>query len=208
VRLEGCCRGPWACVLACVALLGFAQQAAADEKQPRIRMGIFTSKDARIDMTLPFTDADGVQLPLSRLVIPDKPFILVPIFYKCPRLCSLTFGGVIELINALPLTLGIDYSVVSYSFNPQEGPNDAREKRTEVVRRLKKQPAPPSGWAFVTGSPGSISALNDQLGFRIRLADKEIEHSSAIFVVSPDGTVRRYFAGIEFNVEKVQRTLQ
>lgn len=173
----------------------------ADTRQPR--MGIFTKPGATVDLTLPLVDEEGRAMPLRDFIRSGKPFILVPIFYKCPRLCGLTFGGVIELVNNLPEKLGEDYVVVSYSFNPKEGPKDAQEKRSEVFQRLKVKPVPTTGWRFLTASSESINALNESIGFRVRMADTQFEHSSAIFIVSPSGVVQKYFAGVEFNPKLV-----
>lgn len=178
----------------------------ADTRQPS--MGIFTMPGATVDLTLPLVDEEGRTMPLRDFIPRGKPFILVPIFYKCPRLCGLTFGGVIELVNNLPEKLGDDYVVVSYSFNPKEGPEDAKEKRSEVLQRLKMQPVPAVGWRFLTARSEIINTLNESIGFRVRMADTQFEHSSAIFIVSPSGVVRRYFAGVEFDSKRVSATLR
>ena len=60
---------------------------------------------------------------------------------------------------------------------------------------------------FLIADADTIKRVNDQLGFRVRFAEKELEHSSAIFVVTPGGEVRRYFAGVEFNPELVAKAL-
>ena len=196
-------KGRALCIIA--ALFFCAPVVVADN--PSSKMGIFTSKDARVDTGLQFTDATGKVGSLSSFVLPTKPFILVPIFYQCPRLCGLTFSGLVELVKALPLTLGKDYSVVSYSFNPEEGPQQSSAMRATVTRMLDKT-VPLDSWRFLTADRTVITAINDQLGFRVRYADKELEHSSAIFILSPDGKVRRYFAGVHFNSEKVAAVLQ
>ena len=180
--------------------------ALADSESPR--MGIFTKPNARVDLTRSFVDAHGETAPLGALVLPERPFILVPVFYKCPRLCGLTVSGVVALINQIPLALGRDYSVVFYSFNPDDTSADATEKRVKTVKRIEKQPVPPEAIRFLTTKPGDIAAINEELGFRVRYADKELEHSSAIFLVAPNGTVLRYFAGIEFNPGKVAAVLR
>lgn len=193
-------------LLAFVGISFFAaSQALSDNRQPR--MGIFTKPGTIIDLTLPFSDEEGRTAPLGDFVQSGKPFILVPIFYKCPRLCGLTFSGVIELVKSLPEKLGDDYVVVTYSFNPEEGPQEAQEKRKEVFKRIEREPTPSAGWRFLTGSPQSIDALNDSIGFRVRMADTQFEHSSAIFIVSPRGVVRKYFAGVEFDPKRVSASL-
>lgn len=178
----------------------------ADGRQPR--MGIFTKSDARLAMSLEFVDSGGARGSLKELVLAERPFILVPVFYKCPRLCGLTVSGVVDLVNHLPLSLGDDYSVIFYSFNPDDTTKDAAEKRASTLSRLAQKPVSPSALRFLTASAATIQAINEQLGFRIRYADKELEHSSAIFIVRPDGTVRRYFAGVEFSPTRVGQVLQ
>lgn len=194
------------CYVALAAVWGvLASPLLADTRQPR--MGIFTKPGATVDLTLPLVDEEGRTMPLRDFIPSGKPFILVPIFYKCPRLCGLTFGGVIELVKSLPEKLGDDYVVVTYSFNPEEGPQEAQEKRKEVFKRIEREPTPSAGWRFLTGSPQSIDALNDSIGFRVRMADTQFEHSSAIFIVSPRGVVRKYFAGVEFDPKRVSASL-
>ncbi len=180
--------------------------AVADVREPR--MGIFTKPGARVDLALPFTDSTGTTVPLKELTIPGRPFILVPIFYRCPRLCGMTVSGVVELVNHVPLTLGTEYSVVMYSFNPDDTTGDAAEKHAKTVSRIDTQPVPAQAVRFLTAKPEVISAMNDALGFRVRFADKELEHSSAIFIVGPDGAVARYFGGVEFDPAKVAQALR
>jgi protein SCO1/2 len=171
-------------------------------------MGIFTKPDAGIDLTRSFVDSSGANGPLQGFLLGDRPFILVPIFYRCPRLCGLTVSGVVELVNHLTLELGRDYSVVMYSFNPDDTRRDAEEKRAKMVARINKKPLSSASVRFLTAKPEVISSTNDELGFRVRYADKELEHSSAIFVVTPDGGVVRHFAGVEFNPSKVAQALR
>ena len=181
---------------------------SADASPRPPRMGVFTKPDATIDMDLTFVNEEGREVTLRDHSAADKPFILIPTFYQCPRLCGLTFSGVIALINELPLSLGKDYSVVSYSFNPGEGAKEATTKRDSVFKRLKIPEVDRDGWQFLTGGADAIEKLNAQLDFRVRMADKEFEHSSAIFVVGPDGDVRKYFTGVEFDPKKVSDVLR
>ena len=190
-------------VIGGVAWVGGAAQ--ADTRQPR--MGIFTKPGAEIDLSSEFVDSRGKRGELRSKLLPTKPFILVPIFYRCPRLCGLTVSGVIELVNRLPLTLGQDYSVIFYSFNPEDTVEDAAQKREKMVGRISSKLHSDNGVTFLVADADTIKRVNDQLGFRVRFAEKELEHSSAIFVVTPGGEVRRYFAGVEFNPELVAKAL-
>lgn len=190
----------------CVLMSSVSADLGADERQPR--MGIFTKPGTRVDLARQFTDSDGTGASLQEFLIKGRPFILVPIFYRCPRLCGLTVSGVVDLVNRLELRLGSDYSVVMYSFNPDDTTKDAAEKLAKMVARIGGQPVSPQAVRFLTATPEVISATNEALGFRVRYADAELEHSSAIFVVSPDGAVVRYFAGVEFNPTRVSTALR
>lgn len=192
--------------VASISCFVLPSQIEATPRQPR--MGIFTKPDARIDMALSFVDTSGAGVTLAEAVPDSKPFILVPIFYQCPRLCGLTMSGVVDLVNALPLKLGSDYRVIAYSFNPADTPAQAQEKRAKAVQRLTSQPVEPASFLFLTATAETITAINRQLDFRVRYADKELEHSSAIFIVRPDGTIVRYFAGVEFNPDRVAMALR
>lgn len=179
-------------------------QSWADRDAPK--MGIFTKKDAAIDLGLQFQDAQGRQVTLAQLVKKDTPVILVPIFYDCPRLCGLTTAGVVKLVNSLPERLGADYTIIAYSFNSQETAAAALKKKQAVFAQLKSPPHD-ADWEFLVGSESSVLRLSEQIGFRFRRADQELEHSSAIFVLSPQGRVRGYVAGVEFPVKKIEALL-
>lgn len=189
-----------------LVLLNCFLVAEARGERRSAKMGVFTKDGAEIDLKLPFADASGRAGPLKSFLKPGRPFILVPTFYRCPRLCSLTVSGLLEYVNQSKLRLGNDYSIVMYSFNPAEGPAEACEKELATLRRVERD-SDETGWKFLTGSEGSISQLNGELDFRVRMADKEFEHSSAIFVFSPEGRLRRYFAGVEFPTTKVDAAL-
>lgn len=186
-------------VLLCVAVHG-------EGRQPR--MGIFTKEGAHVDLSLQFVDSEGTRGSLRSMVSPSRPFILVPIFYRCPRLCGLTLSGVSALVDQLSLTLGEDYSVIAYSFNPDDTVADASDKRRMMLESLSRKPIQSGAVRFLLGDRETITAINDQLGFRVRYADKELEHSSAIFIVSSQGEVRRYFAGVEFDPTNVGASLE
>ncbi len=188
-----------------MGVLWRAPALGAEGKTPA--MGIFTRPDTTLDLSVPFQGPDGAVKPLRSFLTAGSPFILVPTFYHCPRLCGLTFGGLKEFVNGSSLRLGADYQIVAYSFNPEEQRADAEESRRRFVSGLKHQP-PQAGVVFLTGSIHSIHALNTKLDFRVRMADREFEHSSAIFVFGPSGRLVRYFAGVEFPAQRVDAALR
>jgi protein SCO1/2 len=89
---------------------------------------------------------------------------------------------------------------VAVSFNPKEGPGLASQKKAAYLERYGR-PGSASGWHFLTGTEESITRLTDAVGFRYAL-DKEIgqfAHGAAIEVITPKGTIAKYFYGIEYS---------
>lgn len=198
-------RGAAALLTLCLIALSGASVAIAESRAPK--MGVFTRPGVTIDLSVPFVGADGAAKPLRSFLTPGTPFILIPTFYHCPRLCGLTFAGLEEFVNGSALRLGSEYQIIAYSFNPEEQHGDSEERRAQFESRLKV-PYAAAGTVFLTGSKESIEALNSQLDFRVRMADKEFEHSSALFIFGPSGKLVRYFAGVEFPPERVDAALR
>ena len=54
---------------------------------------------------------------------------------------------------------------------------------------------------FLTGTPESIKAVTDQVGFRYKwdAHTAQFAHASAIYVITPQGKLSKYFYGIEYS---------
>lgn len=164
------------------------------------QVGITAHPGDKINLELPFTDSSGRSVTLEYYVNPEQALIIVPAYYSCPRLCGLTLDGTVKLVNSLGLTLGTDYQILTVSFNKAETSEDAREKEELYRSRVKAEGANPEAWHFLTGSEESIKSLMGQIGFIFQPDGKEFSHTSAIYLVTPDGTLSQYFTGIEFPV--------
>lgn len=162
--------------------------------------------DARIGNTVPLDlelrDAAGKRLRLGELVR-EKPVVLVPAYYTCPMLCSMVTGGVVKALRVVDFEPGRDYEVVVFSFDPADGPAEARSKREETRRDIGPAAAGSGdirGWHFLTGDEETIRALTDAIGFRYRWdpEQRQFAHTAAIMLLTPSGRVSRYFYGIEY----------
>lgn len=162
--------------------------------------------DARIGNAVPLDlelrDAGGERLRLGELV-KKKPVVLVPAYYTCPMLCSMVTGGVVKALRVVDFEPGRDYEVVVFSFDPADGPAEARSKREETRRHIGPAAGRPGdipGWHFLTGDEDTIQALTDAIGFRYRwdAEQGQFAHTAAIMLLTPSGRVSRYFYGIEY----------
>ncbi len=185
-----------ACSLAPVA-------AAKDRDKPSLPqalqgIGIDQKLNATIPLDTEFRDESGAPVPLRKF-FGQRPVLLIPVYYTCPMLCSQILSGVVAGLRPLSLVPGRDFEVVAFSFNPSDTPGDAAGKRDLYTRRYSRHGGT-AGWHFLTGSPASIHALTEAIGFHYRWDPKTqmFVHASGLMVVTPEGKLARYFYGVEY----------
>jgi protein SCO1/2 len=164
--------------------------------------------DQRIGETIPldliFTDETGRQIRLGEL-FGKRPVILALVYYECPMLCTQVLNGLVSALGVMNFEPGREFDVVAVSFNPKEGPGLASQKKANYVERYGR-PHTAAGWHFLTGSADSIARLTDAVGFRYEY-DEEIRqfaHGAGIEVLTPKGTLSKYFYGIEFSARDIR----
>ena len=152
-----------------------------------------------LPLDTPFVDESGRQVRLGDY-FGKRPVILALVYYECPMLCTQVLNGLVSSLGVMNFEVGREFDVVAVSFNPKEGPGLASQKKAAYVERYGR-PGSAGGWHFLTGSQESIAQLTDAVGFRYAL-DPEIgqfAHGAAIEVITPKGTIAKYFYGIEFS---------
>lgn len=181
---------------------------ALDEKvDPSTQAQVEQKLGTTIDLSLPFTSQEGKQVTLKELFSKGIPVILTPVYYECPSLCTFTLNGTAEAVNSMSLKLGKDYQIVSYSINPKEGYQLANQKADAYYGELQDKAQERSGWSFLTGATSSIEPLSNQIGFHYTEDGGEYVHASTIIVLTPGGTISRYFGGVQYPARDVQLAL-
>lgn len=161
-------------------------------------VGIEQHLDAQVPANLSFIDDEGRPVKLGDY-FGKKPLILNLVYYNCPMLCGETLAGMTAAMKMVKFDLGNQFEVVTVSFNPQETPQLAAEKKKDYVRRYGR-PGAAAGWHFLTSSPDSINALTKAVGFQYQYdaTKNQYAHATAIMVLTPQGHISRYFYGVEF----------
>lgn len=159
-----------------------------------------------------FDQKMGAQLPLDATFHDDagrvvklgdyfgkRPVILSLAYYECPMLCGLALEGLARSLKGFNLTPAKDFDVVTISFNPAEKPALARAKKTKFVD-FYGRPGAEEGWHFLTGDEPQIKRVTEAVGFKYRWDEdsKQYAHATGVVVITPEGTVSRYFFGIEY----------
>jgi protein SCO1 len=158
---------------------------------------------AQVPLDTVFRDENEKPVTL-REAMAGKPTILVPVYYRCPMLCTKVLNGVLEALRAMPadFSAGDQFNVVTVSMDPKEHGDLAREKKKAYLAEYGR-PGAEAGWRFLTGTKESIAALLDTVGYRFEFDKmmKEYNHPSGIIILSPQGKVTRYFYGIGYDGE-------
>ncbi len=194
-----------------VLLVLLAHSSKAIERPENVigsEVGVFTELGIAVDQSLLFTDSTGNTRALSEFFVEEKPLVIAPVYYKCPRLCGLLLDGLYSLINKLPLKLGDDFNVLVVGFDPTESASDAEEVRSKLNIRLKEEARGVTGALnYVVGDERSTATLMDQLGFRYKKDGEDFAHSAALMILTPTGEISQYFTGIEFSPWDVRLAL-
>lgn len=160
--------------------------------------------DEQVDLDLTFRDSTGADIRLGEL-FGEKPVVLALAYYECPMLCTLELNGLLRAMRALSESAGEEFTVVTVSFDPGEGPELAAEKKKHYLAQYRRESGD-AGWSFLTGSEESIRSLADAVGFHYRY-DQETDlyrHASGIVVLTPGGRVSRYFFGVEYSARDLR----
>jgi len=171
-------------------LLVLASHAQFTEENELV--GIYEKLDTTLPANVQFYNEQGELVTLVSLI--DKPTVLVLVYYTCPGICSPLLDGIADVITRMDLTLGEDYQVITISFNPEETPELARDKKVNYVKQVKKE-INEDAWMWLTGDSANIYALTNTIGYHFIKQGQDYIHAAAIMAISPDGKVTRYLYG-------------
>lgn len=187
-------------VIAAALAMASVSLSSAQYGRPAIAKGVGIEQklNAPVPLDLMFHDETGQTVPL-RTYFGDKPVILSLVYFKCPSLCPMSLHETVTSLRHLSLEPGRDYNVVVVSFDPNDTPAEAAEKKAFYSKEFGK-PGFDSGWHFLTGSTDSVSRLASAVGFGFRWdpSTRQFIHAGGIMVATPDGKMSRYFYGIDY----------
>jgi protein SCO1/2 len=180
------------------AVVIFPAGARAQDRLPAslTQVGLDQRLNEQVPLDLEFRDEAGRSVRLGDYFA-GRPVILVLAYYRCPMLCTQVLNGLVDGLRGIPLDAGSDFQVVTVSFDPREQPELAAAKKQSYVESYGR-PGAAAGWHFLTGQEPAIAALARAVGFRYTYDPKldQFAHVSGLMVLTPHGTIARYFYGI------------
>ena len=166
---------------------------------PTLRhVGIDQRLNEQVPPDLIFRDEEGRTVRLGQY-FGGRPVLLSLVYFECPMLCTMELNGIVRSLRGMSLRPGRDFTVVTVSFNPREGPALAAAKK-EVYLKGYGHPEAAAGWHFLTGDEPQIQKLAQAMGFRYVYDAKNAQyaHATGIMVLTPSGRLARYFYGIDY----------
>ena len=180
-------------------VLGLAAPLAGDEaRPPALRdVGVDQHPGATLPLDLAFRDESGRTIAL-RDYFDGKPVLLALVYFGCPMLCGQSLNGLAASLKALSFQPGKDFTVLAVSFDPRDTPAAASGRKAAVLARYGRLDTA-GGWHFLVGEQAAIDRLTRAVGFRYTFdaASGQFAHVPAAIVLTPGGTISRYFYGIE-----------
>ncbi len=172
-------------------------------------VGIEQRLDQQVPLDLTFKDETGKTVQLGDYFKSGRPVLLNLVYYTCPMLCGEELAGEASALAELRFTPGNEYEVVSVSFNPDETPKDAAEKKQVYISRMNEHlehKTNGDGWHFLTGQQAEIKQLADAVGFHYRRdpSTGQFIHATGIMIVTPTGKIAQYYYGVEFSPKDIR----
>jgi protein SCO1/2 len=154
---------------------------------------------SKVPLDLPFRDEAGRAVQLKEY-FGSRPLILSFVYYGCEDLCPLVLDGLVRSLRPLSFNIGDQFDVLTVSFDPRDTPALAAAKKRDFVGQYSR-PGAEKGWHFLTGDEAAIKRLTEAAGFRFNYESEKdrFGHAAGILLLTPGGTIARYFYGIEFS---------
>jgi protein SCO1/2 len=169
-----------------------------------VNVGFDPQLNAQIPLDIPFVDEYGRPASLRQFAN-QKPMVLAFVYFSCPMLCNQVEQAVVGTLKMISFNPGTDYEVVFLSFDPNDKPDGALQKKREAMSRFAR-PATEPGWHFLTANRESIDAVTKAANFRFTYDPKSklFGHASGLVLLTPDGRISRYFFGVDYPPSNVR----
>jgi protein SCO1 len=171
------------------------------------RVGITTEFGRQVPLDAPFVDSAGQQIHFGDCLA-GRPTILHLVYYQCPMLCKLSTDGLLSTLSTIKLKMGQDFSVVTVSFDPRDGPEISARAQQLAGDRCGLD-AVARGWRFLTGDQNAILAVTNAVGFHYTYDEttRQFAHPAGIFVLTPEGKVSRFLSGTDYSPRDLRMAL-
>ena len=181
----------------------FSSSAFGHDAKVSAGLGIVEKTGATIPPDILFHDESGATLRLGDII--TKPTILSLVYLSCDHICPQVLGGLAVALPSLKMSPGKDYQLITISFDAQDDPATALQKKTNYIKATGMS-FPKNAWKFLTGDRENIARITDAVGFRFQRDLHGFIHPVVLVFLSPSRVitgyhyVSRYQYGVEYPV--------
>lgn len=146
---------------------------------------------------LEFVNHMGTKVRLGDYLAEGKPLVVNFVYYRCPMMCSQLLNGVVDSMRGLSVVPGKDFTLLTFSIDPDDSCKVAFEKRAAYVASLGRELAH-EDWVFHTGAQTDVKILAESFGYAYTKnpANGEYVHAPVTMFVTPEGVISRYLYGM------------
>lgn len=169
------------------------------KKDNDVEIGIVEHLDEYLPDSISLINEKGEQVWLADII--DKPTIINFVYFRCPGICSPLMEAVASVMDKSELILGIDYQVLTISFDPSETIDLGVRKKTNYLNLMNnevKVEEAKKGWLFFVSDSASIIKATNATGFKYKKTGNDFLHAASLTVTSPKGKITRYLNGMYF----------
>ncbi len=190
-----------------IASAALAENSATPPQLPG-KVSIEQNLNAQLPLDTMFRDETGKVVRLRDYVDGSKPHLLVFMYYRCPMLCSMVMGGVVNTFTELKFAAGKEYDVTTTSIDPRDTPQTAAAKKDHYLKRYGRLDTG-AGWHFLTGTESCIRRVADVAGFHYAYDPRldQFAHGTALMGLTPGGKLSRYLYGFLYKPRDVRLAL-
>ena len=140
-----------------------------------------------------FTDRLNREVSLRNYA--GKPLVVSMIFTSCHHVCPTTTKHLANAIRAAREVLGpYSFEVITVGF-------DAARDTPDAMRAFaREQGIDMDGWRFLSGTPETIAALSEDLGFVFYASPRGYDHINQTTIVDRNGVVYSQVYGVNFEL--------
>jgi len=162
-----------------------------------VEIGIVEHLNEFLPDSISLINENGQEVWLSDVI--DKPTIINFVYFRCPGICSPLMEAVAGVMDKSDLVPGVDYQVLTISFEPSETIDLGIRKKANYVNLMtNKVEDAKKGWLFFTSDSASIAKATNATGFKYKKTGNDYLHAASLTVVSKDGKITRYLNGMYF----------
>lgn len=183
-------------LMLCFASFSFASDNSSqpDVTADKTEAGLLEKTGEKIPVDIPFVDENGKTVTIAQLL--DKPALFVPVYYSCTTVCNVMLASVARVLQDVKLKPGVDYRIISFSFDPSDTPALALDAKKNYLKAVGI-PFPEDQWTFLTGKEADIKAVMNATGYSYKKVGKDFLHPVVLFTLAPSGMITRYLYGMQ-----------